>query len=176
MVGSTAGTPRRSWPTLGAGVGAVGVGLVLLAVPGAEAGVAWVSYDGPPSPEVIGRLVVWNLVRAVGALLSLVGLMVLGCSLGKLAARRTGGTPARLGGRVLVLAVLLVVGGLVAFFVLGMVDRGGATVSISKFVGPPGPMAGPAVWTRDQLAAALVSASGLVLGAVGTGLRSTKAS
>jgi len=118
-------------------------------------------------------LVAWNGTRAVGAVLVMVGLLVLARLLGVVAMGR-GLTSARLDGRVLVLAALLVVGGLVAFVFLGRIDRSEATVSISKLRPGWHDVGASTVWTRNQAAAALVVATGLVLAAAGTGLRTRR--
>ncbi|MGI3786592.1 MAG: hypothetical protein ACRYG2_38090 [Janthinobacterium lividum] len=161
---------RGTWPTAALGVVLVVVGLLVLRSPGAQASFGWFSY-GPPSQEVLDGVVAWNLVRAVGAVLVLIGLLVLGQLLGRAASRRSGGRAAQLARPVLVLAGVLVLGGLVAFFAVDAIGRSEATVSISKVTGSAHLMVGPGVWTQDRFAAALVAATGLVVAAVGLGLR-----
>ena len=144
------------------GVVVVVVGVVVLRSPAAQAGTGWFSYGGPPSPEVLAGLLPWNLPRAVGAVLVLLGVALLAHLLGFVAVRR-GLLPRRAAAGVLVLAALLVVGGLVTFVVLSAGDRSGAAVS--------GVTYGAGVWNQSQTAAALVVATGLVVAAVATGLR-----
>ncbi|GAB2581786.1 hypothetical protein [Microlunatus antarcticus] len=163
-------TRRRTALTAGLGVLVVVIGVLVLRAPAAQAEVGWFSYDGPPSQDFLDGLVAWNRTRAAGAVLVMVGLLVLARLLGLVAAAR-GLAPARLGGRVLVLAALLVVGGLASFVVLGRLDRTEATVSISKFRPGYHQVFATTVWTQQQAAAALVAATGLVLAAVGVGLR-----
>jgi hypothetical protein len=170
VVTTPVATRRRALLVAALGLVVVVLGVLVLRSPGAHAGVGWFSYAGPPSQDLLDSLVAWNSTRAVGAVLVMAGLLVLARLLGVVAAGRDL-VPARLGGRALVLAALLVVGGLVAFVVLGRIDRSEATVSISRLrPGWHGVLAST-VWTRDQAAAALVAASGLVLAAAGTGLR-----
>lgn len=165
-------TGRTGVVAAATGAVAVLVGFLVLRSRAAEVEIGWFSYDGPPSPELMGSLVGWNLVRTVGALLVLTGLLVLAHLLGALVAARGRLLPGRLTGALLALAGVLVVGGLVAFVALGLADRGEATISISKLTGPPlGFRPAWSVWTRGQTSAALVVATGLVLGAVTTGLR-----
>ncbi|MGI3786459.1 MAG: hypothetical protein ACRYG2_37425 [Janthinobacterium lividum] len=157
-------TVRRTGVLAALGVAAVVVGILVLRSPGARAGIGWFSYDGPPSPELLEALVAWNLTRTVGALLVLAGLLVLAHLLGALAASRGSAVSAPLTAGVLVLAGVLVVGGLVAFVVLDVLgSREGST---SRQLG-----LASSVWTRSQTSAALVVATGLVLGAMGGGLR-----
>ena len=163
-------TARRTGGTAARGAAVVVLGVLVLRSPGAQAGFGWFAY-GPPSPEDLDHLVAWNLTREVGAVLVLVGLLVLAHLLGALASATRGAAAGRLSGRVLALGAVLVVGGSMAFFALSTTDRGEEVVTISKFVRPPQIMAGPGVWTREQLAAALVVATGLVVGAVSVGLR-----
>lgn len=162
---------RRTGFAVASGVVVLVVGVVVLRSRAAQAEVGWFSY-GPPPPEVLDGLLAWNLTRAVGAVLVLAGLAVLAHLLGVVAGRRNALLAARLANPALVLAGLLVVGGLVGFVALAAGDRGEATVAISKVIGPIRPLT-PwwSVWDQNQTAAALVAATGLVVGAVGTGLR-----
>lgn len=168
-------TPRRTGLTALLGVLVVVVGVLVLRAPAAQAQVGWFSYDGPPPPEVLDRLVAWNLPRAVGALLVLVGVLVLAHLLGALAAGRGDDRVRRLARPVTVLGFVLVLGGLVAFGILTarvVGDRSEATVAISKFSGfRPELFVSWSVWAPDQLAAVLLAATGLVVLAVATGLR-----
>jgi hypothetical protein len=163
-------TRRRTATTAALGVLVVVVGVLVLRAPAAQAEVGWFSYDGPPSQDVLDGLVAWNRTRSVGAVLVMVGLLVLARLLGVVAASR-GLASARLGGRGLVLAALLVVAGLASFVVLGTIDRSEATVSIATFRPGDHQVFATTVWTQQQAAAALVATTGLVLAAVGTGLR-----
>lgn len=149
-------TGRRNGVVAALGVLVVIVGALVLRSPGATADVGWFSYDGPPSPELLNGLVAWNLTRTVGATLVLLGLVVLAHLLGRAATGRSAGGAARFARPALALAGVLVIGGLVAFFVSGTAAQLGMESS---------------AWTRDQTEAALVAATGLVVGAVGTGLR-----
>ena len=135
------------------------VGVVVLRSGAAQAEVGWFSYDGPPPPEVLDRLVAWNETRVVGAVLVVAGLVVLAHLLGVVAGRGSPELAARLAGPALVLAGLFVVGGVVAFFVAETAPVG----------------TGSSAWTQNQTATALIAATGLVVGAVGTGLRRTDA-
>ncbi|GAA3549805.1 hypothetical protein GCM10022197_00790 [Microlunatus spumicola] len=152
---------RKTGLTALLGVLVVVVGLVVLRSPAAQAGIGWFSYGGPPSPEVLASLLPWNLPRAVGAALVLVGVAVLAHLLGSVAARR-GLVPPRAAGRVLVLAVLFVVGGAVAF----VAGTGARATDVTY---------GSSAWTQSQTAAALVVATGLVVAAVAAGLRRVNA-
>jgi hypothetical protein len=153
-------TTRRALLVAAVGVVAVVVGVVVLRSPGADVSIGWFSYGGPPTRDLLDSLVAWNRTREVGAGLVLVGLLVIAALLGVLAASRGRAVPARLAGAVLVLAAVLVLGGAVAFVMLDVADP------ITRQLGTDS-----SVWTRDQSSAALVVASGLVLGAVGAGLR-----
>lgn len=146
------------------GLVSVVLGLLVLRSPGAQVAIGWFSYGGPPSPALLAGLVGWNLTRAAGALLVLAGLLVLAHLLGVLAGSRGGRAPALPGVAVLVLAGVLVVGGLVAFVAADL---------LRSSEGNPAHQLGVdgSVWTRGQLSGALVVATGLVLGAVGAGLR-----
>jgi len=147
---------RRTGFAAAIGVLVVVVGVLVLQSDAAQVEVGWFSYDGPPSPKVLDSLLAWNLTREVGAVLVLLGLVVLAHLLGMVAGRRSRELAARLAGSALVLAGVLVVGGLVAFVVSRAVAQVGVQTS---------------AWTQDQAAAALIAATGLVVGAVGTGLR-----
>ena len=168
-------TPRRTWLTALLGVLVVVVGVLVLRAPASQAGVGWFSYDGPPSAEELERLVAWNLPRAVGAVLVLVGVLVLAQLLGTLAAGRGDDRVRRLVRPVTALGAVLGVGGLVAFGVLTALmtsDRGEATVAISKVTAAGhGLFVSWTVWGPAQLGAVLVAATGLVVVAVAAGLR-----
>ncbi len=170
-------TRRRTGVAATLGLVAVILGVLVLRSRGAEVEIGWFSYDGPPSPDLLDSLVAWNATRAAGAGLVLVGVLVGAYLVGLLAGQRWGPAAPRSAARVLVLAALVVLAGLVAFTVLRSVDRGEATVSISRLVGQPRQVSfASTVWTRPQAVAALVAGVGLVLGAVGTGLRRGKGS
>ncbi len=163
---------RTPWLAAAHGLLAVIVGVLVLRSPGAQPGIGWFSYGGPPSPALLDSLVAWNAARGFGAVLVLVGLLVVAHVLGRSAEGRREPGPRPLAGRVLVLAAVLVLGGLLAFVLLGRVDRFEATVSISKVADAPPPVVfASTVWTHTQAVAALVVAIGLLVGAVGTGLR-----
>ncbi len=168
-------TRRRTGLTALLGALVVVVGVLVLRAPASQAGVGWFSYDGPPAPEVLDRLVAWNLPRTVGALLVLSGLLLLAHLLGALAAERGTGAVRRLVRPVAVLGAVLTVGGLVAFVVVTLAvtsDRGEATVAISKLTGPHHELyVSWTTWGPEQLTAALVGATGLVVVAVAAGLR-----
>lgn len=156
--------PARTGATVAAGLLAVLVGVLVLRAPGAQPQIGWFSYDGPPSPQLLDSLLVWNLARAVGALLVLLGLLVLARLLGSSVRRRGGAALVPLARGLLVLAGLLVLGGLVAFALEATVKRRGGLVGGQITVSP-------AVWTQGQAGAALVVAVGLLVGAAGTGRR-----
>ena len=167
-------TRTRTWPAVLLGAACVVVGVLVLRSRAARAEVGWFSYDAPPPQELLDGLVAWNPTRAAGAALVMLGLLVLAHRLG-VVVRVRGLAPPRVAGPALVLAGVLVVGGLVAFVLLGAAERANATVAISRFR-PQQVTYGSTAWTPDQAAAALVVATGLVLAAVGAGLRRRRAS